>query len=54
MFGAFDMAYFDKNDFGFFLMSSFLITLLMMNLLVAIMMGKFGDTMADMERTKYA
>jgi len=54
MFGAFDMTYFQKNDWGFFFMSSFMITLIMMNLLVAIMMGKFSDTMKDMERTQYS
>jgi len=44
----------DENDWAFFFVSSFLLTLIMMNLLVAIMMGSHGETMADIKKADYA
>jgi hypothetical protein len=44
----------DENDWGFFFLSSFLLTLIMMNLLVAIMMGKFSETMENIDKPAYA
>lgn len=54
MFGSFDQTTVDENDWGFFFVSSFLLTLIMMNLLVAIMMGSHTETMADVKKADYA